>query len=131
METLQNANKLSSLRLVITNAHLDRVKELKDNLEEEFENYAAFTALGRTDMGLLFLNNLINEGRISPAFLHMAVELAAQDFWDYKPFTESHFKAVDMAQRDISEMIKIALKYQDDVKESKDIQDEALNQISF
>lgn len=89
--------------------------KLKSELVRRLEDYGSYHGLIRHPMGSYFIDGLISGNHISNALLHMAVECAAQDFWSYTPFSESHFRAVGMAQTDISAMKRIAAEYHSDL----------------
>lgn len=122
--------KKSSVNLdKVTSNHILKVKELKDKLDDELQELGSVNALYRSEIGRLFLTNLINGSYISPVFLHMAVEAAAQDFWEYTLFSPAHFRAVGISNREILKAIDLTNTYHEEVKELKSIHDEELTQF--
>ncbi len=105
--------------------YLERVNQLEDGLVRELQSNGS-DALERSEGGRAFLHNLVSGCTISSVLRHVATECAAQDYWDYASSSVSHFRAVELAQREISRMVASALEHHKVVAELKRERDIAL-----
>ena len=105
--------------------YLERVKQLEDDLEREMQANGS-DALERSEGGRAFLHNLVSGCTISPVLRHVATECAAQDYWHYASSSTSHFRAVELAQREISRIVACAIEHHKVVAKLKRERDVAL-----
>lgn len=105
--------------------YLERVKQLEDDLVREMQANGS-DALERSEGGRAFLHNLVSGCTISPVLRHVATECAAQDYWHYASSSTSHFRAVELAQREISRIVACAIEHHKVVAKLKRERDVAL-----
>lgn len=117
---------LSLARQALMEEHLERVERSQEALERELQNYGAYNALQRSKVGRSFINCLLVNSYISSVLRHIATECAAQDFWHYTPSTANHFRAIELAQREITKMVSESVKHSKAVADSKRVRDKAL-----
>lgn len=98
--------------------YLERVKKLEEDLVVELQGNGS-DALERSEGGRAFLHNLVSGCAISSVLRHVATECAAQNYWDYASSSVSHFRAVELAQREISRMVACAVEHHKVVAELK------------
>ena len=108
--------------------YLERVKQLEDDLVREMQSNGS-DALERSEGGRAFIHNLVSGCTISPVLRHVATECAAQNYWNYASSSVSHFRAVELAQREISKMVACAIEHHKVVAELKRERDVALAAI--